>query len=922
MKFGKLPALTLLLASVFASGASAQKDKTNNPSKTAITKKSSVTNNKTVRRAGLGVLPVVVITGQGNTASYNSLADAFVAINNGVHTGTISINIVGDTSEPVTGAFLNASGTASANYASIRITPSGTRVIEFDPNELPPAGVPLIDLRGADNVTIDGLNTNGNSLTINNSNTSANQNTSAIRFIDGATNNTITNSTILSSVSGGTSIKQATIYFANDSKTANGNDNNTISYNNIGASASGTTSQAISSWGTTGIDTAKFNSGINIIGNNIYDYFLPTRASAGILLGEGNSNWTISNNKLYQTAARSSNGTTNPLTHSGIQLNSADIRDCVISGNTIGYSNSNAAGVYTLTGGNTFKFYPIYIQNHNAAALSSITDNTITAIKMTGTFYGAGNASPFAAIQYSVIVTSSSTPNISGNKIGSQSTPDSIKFVTDTSNITDSNSATYVYGINFLPTSSVNISNNQISGIDVENRAASKITGLMGINISTSPNNKNNVTNNVVGSADAPVKLTVSDSAAVSLIRGIFIANGNVNAVRNVVRNITTNSPNIGKGGSASVVGIYLTPNSNDTLSKVSNNFVSNISNTNATANVSALGLYFNGTMSGSLVERNNIQTISASGTGTGAVVSGLYADSTGTNYQNNMISLGANMTANSPQINGIFDAAGVNLYHNSVSIGGSGVSAGSGTSSALRSEANNTTRKYLNNSFYNARSNGAATGTNYAVYMSGTGANPTGLTSNYNDLYVKGTSGVIGWYNNANQTKLNNWQTATGQDLNSLSLDPLYYSAVNLHLQSNSPLINAAPAINGVTNDYDNEARPNALAFASFANNFDIGADEYNRATAASVELSGRVTTAAGNGIRNVSVYVTDANGNTQMTTTGTFGIYRFENLPLSQTCIVTVSAKRHTFSNPMRVIELTESVTNADFVADNQEN
>ncbi|HJQ25532.1 MAG TPA: hypothetical protein VKA60_16550 [Blastocatellia bacterium] len=89
-------------------------------------------------------------------------------INAGTHRGAITIAIVGDTTETATAA-LNASGSGSASYTSISIQPSGgaARTISGALS----AGSPLINLNGADNVTIDGLNTGGNSLTLSNTST-------------------------------------------------------------------------------------------------------------------------------------------------------------------------------------------------------------------------------------------------------------------------------------------------------------------------------------------------------------------------------------------------------------------------------------------------------------------------------------------------------------------------------------------------------------------------------------------------------------------------------------------------------------------------------------------------------------------------------------------------------------------------------
>src|SRR5204862_3240729 len=82
------------------------------------------------------------------------------------------------------------------------------------------AGSPMIDFSGADNVTIDGLNTGGNSLTISNTTASATSGTSTIRFVGGATSNTITNSTISGSFSAAVGTNGGNIFFSTDAVTA------------------------------------------------------------------------------------------------------------------------------------------------------------------------------------------------------------------------------------------------------------------------------------------------------------------------------------------------------------------------------------------------------------------------------------------------------------------------------------------------------------------------------------------------------------------------------------------------------------------------------------------------------------------------------------------------------------------------------
>jgi len=91
---------------------------------------------------------------------------------------------------------------------------------------------------------------------------------------------------------------------------------------------------------------------------------------------------------------------------------------------------------------------------------------------------------------------------------------------------------------------------------------------------------------------------------------------------------------------------------------------------------------------------------------------------------------------------------------------------------------------------------------------------------------------------------------------------------------------------------------------------------------TAASAMISGRVTTANGQGIRNAKVVIT---GNSLsepiVATTGSMGYYVFDGLESGQTYVVTVFSKRYTFSNPVQVVSLVDNVTDANFVADPQD-
>jgi len=86
---------------------------------------------------------------------------------------------------------------------------------------------------------------------------------------------------------------------------------------------------------------------------------------------------------------------------------------------------------------------------------------------------------------------------------------------------------------------------------------------------------------------------------------------------------------------------------------------------------------------------------------------------------------------------------------------------------------------------------------------------------------------------------------------------------------------------------------------------------------SAAPVSVTGRITTANGNGIRNVRVMLTEESGAMHYALSGTFGYFTFENIESGQGVVLSVSAKRYTFSQPTRFISLDDNITDADWTA-----
>ncbi len=79
-------------------------------------------------------------------------------------------------------------------------------------------------------------------------------------------------------------------------------------------------------------------------------------------------------------------------------------------------------------------------------------------------------------------------------------------------------------------------------------------------------------------------------------------------------------------------------------------------------------------------------------------------------------------------------------------------------------------------------------------------------------------------------------------------------------------------------------------------------------------VNISGRVLTPEGQGVRNASVILTEPSGATRRVTTSSFGIYIFEGLPAGNNYVVGVSSKRYRFA--ARVVAPTNNVADLDFV------
>lgn len=708
-------------------------------------------------------------------AYYTSLKAVFDNINNGLHRGTVTVKIRNSSVETAT-AVLNASGTGGSSFASVRIYPTLANL-----SVVGNLTAPLIDLNGADNVTIDGrVNAVGTakSLQISNTSTSGIAGTSTLRLINAANNNVIRYCTI----QGATTNTTSGVVFLATSTAVGGNQDNTIDNNNItNAGDANRPVNAIYSSGTAG----KENTATFITNNNIYDVLNRTTTSNAISLASNTTSFTITGNSLYETTSFSSSTS---VAYNGIVINNTTGNSFVIADNFIGGKAALCGGTAwtkTNTSNNTFNAISVSV---GTAAASSIQNNTIRNFN-----WGNSGSAPWTAIAVGAGTVNVGTT--AGNTIGSSTGTASIT-------VTAGSTGAMVYGIYINSPAAVDCQNNTIGSLTASN-AAANATHLYGI-YKTATTGTTTLSNNTIGSVTTSNSLntsavssanaqqlygiynagtglihitgntianlrngtTNSTAATTGLIGGIYAENGTNTIAGNSIFNLTIANANNNALHLAAVTGIALTGTT--TVRNINNNTIYNLTNTFTNFTGHVTGLFVTGTSgANNSVESNFIHSLGAeSGTLNGIKI----GSGTGT-YVNNIISLGGTKPTT---IIGIFDTAAASqntkLYFNTVHINGTG-STGAASSYGLYVNANSSARDYRNNIFSNGRSNTGASGKHYAIFYAATGGS---ITVNYNDYYTSGVGGMLG-YHGADRSTLSLLKSATSQDANSLDLQPVF---------------------------------------------------------------------------------------------------------------------------------------------------
>ncbi|MGC2238850.1 MAG: carboxypeptidase-like regulatory domain-containing protein [Pyrinomonadaceae bacterium] len=95
------------------------------------------------------------------------------------------------------------------------------------------------------------------------------------------------------------------------------------------------------------------------------------------------------------------------------------------------------------------------------------------------------------------------------------------------------------------------------------------------------------------------------------------------------------------------------------------------------------------------------------------------------------------------------------------------------------------------------------------------------------------------------------------------------------------------------------------------------LGWELLSTPNAAQVSIGGRVMTADGQGIGKTTVGFTDSNGAARTAITNGFGYYRFDNVSVGATYVLSASNKRYQFTQPQQVLFIEDEKDDINFIA-----
>ena len=336
-------------------------------------------------------------------------------------------------------------------------------------------------------------------------------------------------------VSAGTIVTTANANGGAASVTHTTNTTNTISSN----TSLTFTNYPVNAIYSNGSSAAIDNSGNTLDNNQISDYYNNASVSNGInLTGTGNSGWTITSNKLFQSAARLY---TAAQTHNGITIGTG--AGYTITGNTIGFANNSGAGNTLLIGNtvlptgtfptsfsttgtaNATRYIAINMALTAGGTASSIQGNTIGGIALY-TSSGAGTTNGIVC-GINLTAGNANIGTVTGNTIGTTSGQANIYAV-------NTSGGGAVVGIYATSTGTVNIQNNSIGAVDAMGTTVTLSGAFTGIDVAGT-GGIYTINNNTIG-----------NSTANNIRTGYALTGGNLASGGTLTSTTGTTSPMVG----------------------------------------------------------------------------------------------------------------------------------------------------------------------------------------------------------------------------------------------------------------------------------------------------------------------------------------------------------------------------------------
>lgn len=586
----------------------------------------------------------------GSGQTYTTLTGAggfFDAVNTQGLTGNVTVLI---TSNIVEAGTVSLNQWATAGF-TITISPNAATVRTLGGN----LANALFIFNGADNLTIDGrFGGSGRYLRFYNTNNGG----TTFRFINDATNNTITYCTIEGTRVAATN---GVIEFSTTTG-ANGNDNNTISncfLRDITGGGSTPQNMIVSNGTTTTANT--YNSGITISGNEIFNVYRSGQPCTSILLMGGTTDWTITGNSFYLTSTVAPGAAT---TIMGIAVNTNRANNITVSNNFFGGTSANNGGTpWTISSGSSNAVYFIRFLTAGTTTASNVNGNAIGNISLTST-PGSTGATYFAGI-----LIESGRVNVgttSGNTIGNTTTNGNITLTYNgtTDNIINR-------GIDHRGTG--NIQNNTIGSITIAGNN-NRIVRLECIFYSSTPSAAVDISDNTVGSSTVANSIQQTSATFNFLLTGIHSAINTVNVTFN--NNLVSNLRLISTGASSRIRGIYQNRSTNAPVTITNNTvremYCASSSTDRFPDNTSMVGIFTGSSSSTQTVTGNTITGLYGTGNSDSYVQGFAFYSNVakGTFQRNRIYNLNHTSTTGAPKIWAINAFWGSwNLYNNQISL-------------------------------------------------------------------------------------------------------------------------------------------------------------------------------------------------------------------------------------------------------------